>query len=62
VGAKFCCPHALADGNQRIQIKEKALEFCQTVLSILFPYLIIQQRQNKCNGNTRTAFKIVFSG
>jgi len=27
VGAKFCCPHALADGNQRIRIREKTLEF-----------------------------------
>jgi len=23
VGAKFYCPHALADGNQRIRIREK---------------------------------------
>jgi len=27
VGAKFYCPHALADGNQRIRIMEKILEF-----------------------------------
>jgi len=25
VGAKFYCPHALADGNQRIQIRKKTL-------------------------------------
>ena len=25
VGAKFYCPHALADGNQRIRIREKTL-------------------------------------
>jgi len=25
VGAKFYCTHALADGNQRIQIREKTL-------------------------------------
>jgi len=25
VGAKFHCPHALADGNQRIRIMEKTL-------------------------------------
>jgi len=29
----FYCPHALADGNQRIQIREKTLEFSSTVLS-----------------------------
>jgi len=34
VGAKFYCPHALADGNQRICSREKTLEF-----SSLFPYL-----------------------
>jgi len=27
VGAKFYCPHAIADGNQCIQITEKMLEF-----------------------------------
>ena len=31
VGAKFYCPHALADGNQCIQIREKTLEFSSTV-------------------------------
>jgi len=25
IGAKFYCPHALADGNQRIRIREKML-------------------------------------
>ena len=35
VGAKFYCPHALADGNQRIGITEKTLEFSSTVLSTL---------------------------
>jgi len=40
VGAKFYwCLHALADGNQRIQIREKTLEFSSTVLSTLSPYL-----------------------
>ena len=34
-GAKFFCPHALADGNQRIGIREKTLEFSST----LSPYL-----------------------
>jgi len=34
-GAKFYCPHALADGNQRIRVTEKTLEFSSTVLSTL---------------------------
>ena len=38
VGAKFNCPQALADGNQRIRIMEKTLEFPPTVLSTLCPY------------------------
>ena len=38
-GAKFYCPHALADGNQRIRIREKTLEFSSTVLSTLPPYV-----------------------
>jgi len=36
VGARLYCPHALADRNQRIWIREKKLEFYSTVLS---PYL-----------------------
>jgi len=39
VGAKFYCPHALADSNQRIRIREKMLEFSSTVLSTLSLYL-----------------------
>jgi len=39
VGAKFHCPHALADGNQRTRIREKTLEFSATVLSALSPNL-----------------------
>jgi len=39
VGAEFYCPHALADGNQRIRIREKMQEFSSTVLSTLSPYL-----------------------
>jgi len=39
VGAKFYGPHALADGNQRIRIREKTLEFSLTMLSALSPYL-----------------------
>ena len=31
VGAKFYCPHAFADGNQRIRIREKTLKFSSTV-------------------------------
>jgi len=37
VGAKFYCPHALVDGTQYIQIREKMLEFSSTVLSTLSP-------------------------
>jgi len=40
VGAKFYCLHALADGNQRIRITEKTLEFFSAVLSTLSPYLV----------------------
>jgi len=36
VGAKFYCPHALADGNQHIRIREKTLEFSSKVLSTLY--------------------------
>ena len=35
VDAKFYCLHALADGNQRIRIRETTLEFSSTVLSAL---------------------------
>ena len=38
VGAKFYCPHGLADGNQRIRITEKTMKFCSTVISTLSPY------------------------
>ena len=41
VGAKFHCPHALADGNQHIQIREKTLEFSSRVLSTLSSYLLV---------------------
>jgi len=37
-GAKFYCPHALADGNEHIWIRQKTLEFSSTVLSTLSPY------------------------
>jgi len=37
VGSKLYCPHALADGNQRIRIREKTLEFSSVVLSALSP-------------------------
>jgi len=36
VGAKFYSPHALADGNQRIRIREKTLEFSSTVNSVVY--------------------------
>jgi len=38
VGAKLCCPPALADSNQHIWIREKTLEFSSTVLSTLSLY------------------------
>ena len=41
VGAKFYCPHALADTNQRIRIREKTLEFSSTVLSTLSPSALL---------------------
>jgi len=46
VGANFYCLHSLADGNQRIQIREKMLEF-STVLSTLSLYLISSSRRGK---------------
>ena len=36
VGAKFYCPHAIADSNQCIRSSKKTLEF-STVLSTLSP-------------------------
>jgi len=39
VNANFYCLYALADGNQRIQITEKMLEFSSTALSTLSLYL-----------------------
>jgi len=42
VGAKFHCPHALADSNQRIRTREKMLEFSSTVLSTLCPYVKVE--------------------
>ena len=35
VGAEFYCPHALADDNQRIRIRQKMPEFFSTELSTL---------------------------
>ena len=47
---KFYCPHALAGGNQHIQITKKTLEFSSTVLSTLSQYLkyytISQKKQD----------------
>ena len=36
VGAKFYCPHALAGGNQHIQISEKMLKFSSTLDSVIY--------------------------
>ena len=51
VGAKFYCPHAVADGSQRILIMENTMEFYSTVLSTLSPYLITANNTmiNTCN-------------
>ena len=49
VGAKFYCPHVLADGNQHIRIREKMLEFSSTVLSTLSLYHDIQMSQSLLN-------------
>jgi len=46
VGAKFYCPHALADGNQRIRIREKTLEFSPTVSSTVSPYVYLEEDRN----------------
>jgi len=42
---QFYCPHAPADGNQCIQIREKMLEFSSTMLPTLPPYL--QRNENE---------------
>jgi len=39
VGAKFYCLYALADGNQRIRIREKMLEFSLTVYTRRFRFV-----------------------
>ena len=46
LGAKFYCPHALADGNEHIQIRKKTLAFSSTVLSTLFLYLVNQSKNS----------------
>jgi len=49
VNAKFYCPHALADGNQRIRIRKKTLEFCLEKKTIFyFIYLINQSINQSC--------------
>ena len=47
IGAKFYCPHALAGGNQCIQIREM-LEFSST----LSPYRQHHNKQNKIQRRT----------
>jgi len=44
VGAKLYCPHAFADGNQHIRIREKTLEFSSAVLSTLSLYRTVSGR------------------
>jgi len=38
--ATFYCPHALADGNYRIRIREKILEFSSMVLPAPSPHYL----------------------
>jgi len=42
-------PHALADSNQHMRIREQTLEFSSTVLSALSPYLkmLYQKKKNE---------------
>jgi len=47
VGVKFYSPHALADGKQHIQIRERMLEFSSTVLCTLSLYQIILMKLNQ---------------
>ena len=50
--------HVLADGNQRVWIRETMLEFSSTVLSTLSSYPLLSQENSKCatfvrrNGDT----------
>ena len=44
---KVLLPHDLADGNQRIRISEKTLEFSSTVLTTLTPYLVRRNKDNE---------------
>ena len=46
-GAKFYCPHALANGNQCIRIREKTLELSSAVLFTLSLYHNKIQHQNE---------------
>jgi len=42
VDAKFCYRHALADGNQRIWIRENTLEFSSVICTVSIPYLTLR--------------------
>jgi len=60
VNANFYCLYAVADGNQRIQITEKMLEFSSTVLSKLSLYLETEAILIKLNKKkTITAVKYI---
>jgi len=55
--SKWCkvyCPHALADGNQRIRIREKTLEFSSTV-SYIHTYIFYLS--NPEHTNTISTYK-----
>ena len=62
---KVLCLHALGNGNQRIWIRDKTLEFFSTVLSTLSPYLQEMQGRsinipgNYCQFTSRLGSRVV---
>ena len=60
--AKFYYPHALADGDHRIRIMEKMLEFSSTVLSTLSLYLLIYTKVKKVVNKCPVAYSPSGSG
>jgi len=43
----FFCPHAVADSNYRIRIREKMLEFSSTALPGPSLYTLVLNKENK---------------
>ena len=50
MAAKFYCTHALADGNQCIQIREKTLELSSIVLATLSSFCTIHRNARYFQG------------